>query len=241
MSDLKDILGLPKEVDGLGKVYPIKVIDYEDFLYHSNFLRFTKKHFNKEIQELPLFHLINLLAHEDEQIIHQFINMLKMITKKDFYSRITDDELPIYVSDDGSELNAENYDQFRRIVMRQNLIYEDRVFKSKTVKQWADKVLKARQENSVDMTMEDMISVVHVFTSAPFEQIANYTIYQLHHIFQRILKVEDYRKQIQFLCASGDSKIKIDPFMEKIDLYKHPYDDVFVDKSKLSSLNNAIN
>lgn len=239
MSDLKNIFGQPQYVDGLGDVYPIRVSEYEEFVFFANLLRFTKKHFDPEMAEkFTLFELVTSLTLQDESILQSFLYMLKMTTKLDFEFINEDNENFKFVCGKAVLCN-DNYDQFRDVVMKQNLIYESKVFKSKAVKEWADKVLAARAKNSVDMTMEDMVSVIHVFTGNPYEKIAEYTIYQLQHTFQRIMKVEDYHKAIQYMCA-GDTDTKPSPFMEKINLYKNPYDDVFKKKDKLSSLDQAM-
>ncbi|MCA1021646.1 hypothetical protein [Halobacillus litoralis] len=240
MSNLKDILGQPKKVFNIGDIYPVKIKDYEDFVIHSTFLRFSKKHFTNDTTGFTLFELVTALTLQDDSISQSFLNMLNTVTHKEFHYHKEPEKAAKFVSEDGSELNNENFDFFREIVMKQNLIYEEKVYKNATVKKWADKVLAARAKNSVNMTMEDMISVVKVFGNESYEDIAEYTIYQLEHTFQRILKIEDYRRTIQFMCA-GDDKSKLNPFVEKIDLYKNPYDDIFKSKDKLSTLDKAIN
>jgi hypothetical protein len=234
------IFGLPQQVEGIGDVYPIKIKDQDEFNRYAYLLQITEKHFDEEIRkELSFFELVIAFMGEDEQLVINFMYLLKMTTKKDFVLSVTEKGEPIFVDDQGHYLSKENFNEYRDTVMKQNLVFEDRVFKDPRVKEWANKVLASRRKNSVDMDMEDKASVIHVMVGTPFEQIGEYTIYQFEEVFSRILKIEDYRKVIQFMCA-GDDKSKLEPFMEKINLYKHPYDDVFKDKGQLNKLNDAI-
>lgn len=236
MLGLNDVLGQPKEVENLGKVYPVTLDKYEDFMTHAQILQYTKKHFHADLQEFTLFELaVSQLI--SAGALDSFKYMLFLVTDKEWHFYNAQNEQYMFISDD-SVLNNKNFDEFRDVVMKQNLMYEDRVFKSPMLKRWADKVLDARSKNGADVTLEDIVGVVHIFTGVPYHEIAQYTLYQLKYTFQRVIKLEAHRASVTLLPHREDGKVE--PFVDKVELYKHPYDDVFVEKSKLDGLNKAI-
>ncbi|WP_226035610.1 hypothetical protein [Aquibacillus saliphilus] len=238
MSGLSNIFGKMQKVEGINNIHPIRLNQYEEFMECAQLLSLTEKHFEESaVEKHTLFELVVGQGIKAD-VIHRFIHMLYLVTGELFELKIADMEFT-FIGGFDMYLDKTNFESFREVTMKQNLLYEDKVFKNPMVKQWADKVLEARSRNSVDMSLEDIVSVVHVFTGISYDDISAYTIYQLKHTFQRILKVEDYNRDIQFMCA-GDDKTKPKPFMEKIELYQNPYDDVFVDKNKLNNLNKAI-
>lgn len=240
MKELNNILGLPHTVAGVGKVYPVKILDYDNFMQGVSLLRLTKKHFDPKFREDHSLFSLSVAQSYRSNWIAPFLVSLQTLTKNWFELKIVDNDY-MFVGGNGSYIDSTNYEEFRDVVFKQNLLFADRAFDDPRVKAWADKVLEARKKNAVDMSIEDKVSVVHFFTGIPFSEIAEYTVYQLDHQFQRCVMVEDYKRDIQ-LIAAGSDKVALKPYMEKIDLNKDPYDDVFVDKnSKLKRLNSAFN
>lgn len=235
MDEIRNILGQPKHIEGVGYVYPVKLSDYGDFMEVARLITVTKERFPPELRdEYSLFELVTSLSlHADESV--SLLKLVKMVTDKEF--KVIDGESVSLNAEDGSSIDNSNFEEFRKVVMDQNLLYEEKVFKNPMVKKWADKVLETRQRDAIDMSMEDIISVVHVGTGVPYDTILNYTIYQLRHTFQRVVKIKDWERSIKLLCAGAEG-IKEEPYTEKIEMAKNPYDDVFKskDKDKLSKV-----
>lgn len=122
--------------------------------------------------------------------------------------------------------------------MKQNLLHEPKVFKNKLVQEWAEKTLKARQKNGVKYGIEDVITTVKNYSGITYQEVMEQTIYQVYADFQRINKLKDYDVAVSFKCA-GAEKIKIPYFAEELNMFKNPYDDLFVDKSKLKNTNQV--
>ncbi len=243
-------------VEGIGNIYPIKIKDYDEFFECADILYISKKMF--EDIELSLFDIIfaYLLKNENEEerltfkeIEMKFNNLLYYTlntNRVDFLYQEDGITIQYYIIDKDKDekeivyqLNKNNYDVFREVVMRQNLMFEPKIFKNPLVQKWADKIIKTRAKNSIDITMEDKIDTVHVFTGITYSELEKETIYQIEKDFQRVMKLKGYDTDVNFVCA-GDEKRNITHFAEKIDINKSPYDDLFVDKSKLNKLNDAM-
>jgi predicted transcriptional regulator len=68
--------------------------------------------------------------------------------------------------------------------------------------------------------------------------LADYTIYQIKSIFQRVLKLKNYDATVLFKTVDG--KINIDHFAEEIDMFKSPFSDIFKSESHHSHIKDSI-
>jgi hypothetical protein len=247
MSDsVKYIFGLPEFIEGIGKIYPIQMKYYDDFMNAANIICLSYDHFNLveikkayKTEDIKLFDLLILTASQSEDGELAFLNLSKIFSyvlrKEVFFS----ENLICFITNDGESINRFNYDQFREVVMNQNLLFTPKVYKNKKIQEWAEKVLKTRAKNSLDSTIEDMISTIAVISGKDYDTLANYSIYQIRQEFNRIMKIESYRNAIAFRCA-GDDKTKIEHFAEIIDMFKNPYDDIFKEKNTMKNINSAL-
>ncbi|MFB5759103.1 hypothetical protein [Paenibacillus medicaginis] len=239
MTSLNHILGYPEIISGIGEVHPITLKDYDLFESCSSVLYLTKAHFGENYADHFLLDLL-VLGVNDDVIKNSLRLIFSIVTKKEVTLHIdASTNNYAFVIDEENQINKYNYDQLRQLIMKQNLMFEQKVYKNKIIKEWAEKALKARSKKGAKITIEDIISTISVFTGKHYKDLASYTIYQLQSDFNRINKLKDYDATIAFKCA-GDDKSKIGHYAEFIDLFKNPNDDPFVDDSKLANLNSAI-
>ena len=244
---LTSIWGLPEEVNGIGNIYPVKMIDYDRFNSVSNYLRYAKGHFQLPKGDSSKIPLLDLLLHffrEDE--IDKKLCILFSIILRSEVSFMTNGEDYYFQSEEVEEdgkiiyhcINRDNYDEFRQVVMKQNLIHEPKVYKNKMVQQWAEKVLNARNKNSANIEVEDMITTVSAFTGKNYNVLMNSSIYQLYADFYRVRKMKNFDTSV--LAGAVGGEMKLEDFAESLDIYKNPYDDLFVGKGKMKNINNAL-
>src|SRR3972149_6816608 len=112
---------------------------------------------------------------------------------------------------------------------------EDELIK-KLVQEWANKVLESRSRNSTKISIEDIITTVSVYKGKDYSELLNYTIYQIYADFYRIRKMKKYDTDTLFATVSSE-KFTIEDFAEEINMFKSPYDDLFVSSDKLNKLN----
>jgi hypothetical protein len=106
-------------------------------------------------------------------------------------------------------------------------MFEPKVYKNKLTQQWAEEVLKKKAEESANITMEDMISVVSAFNGKHYWDLENYTIYQIYSDFYRICGFINHDESMKARLA-GSNETEITSFAESLDLFHNPYDDIFV-------------
>lgn len=237
MSQLNHIFSKPTCTEDIDQttsipIYPIKLKDLDEFQRCSYLLNFSKENF--EESEKPLLFLIFAAAGrlnlQYEQLTETFCKLFSLVTQKEVsfdYSYFLIGKLKF--------VGVENYSQVREIIMRQNLIHEPKVFKDPLVQEWANMVLESKTKKGPKITIEDMITTVSVETGKHYAELENYSKYQLFSDFYRIRKMKNY--DLSLLARSNGGDVEIVDFAEDLDLYKNPYDDLFVDSSKLDKFN----
>ncbi len=242
MSKLNHIFAQPEHVEGVGNIYPILLKDYDEFDECSKILYISKNHFMET--ELPLLALM-YLSHEQLGYSLQdlLISLERLFTlvareKMDFYA--VDENLYIFANETQDRIvDFSNYEQVRKIIMKQNLMFEQKVYKNPKVQEWAMKVIKAKQKNAPNITVEDMITTVSGYKHIHYDEMQErYTVYQLYADFYRYRKTKRHDSDVIFRSV-GDERT-IEDFAESLDLFHNPYDDLFVSKDKLGKLNQAL-
>jgi hypothetical protein len=246
MKSLKNIFNKPILVEGVGSIYPVKLKDYDDFEETSDLLYISRNHFaSNDIPLLALMfgsasQLLKLDKTIEEEftpeeainkLLDKFIKLFSIVTNSEV-SFISGNNMEGFLIGISGFISTHNYDIVREIIMRQNLMFEQKVFKNKKVQEWANKVLETKSKNQPKIDMEEMLSTVSIFTGKHYWDLENYTIYQIYSDFYRIRKMKSYDVSAMARCQGHD--IEIDDFAEDLDIYKNPYDDLFVDSGKLN-------
>jgi hypothetical protein len=241
---LQYLFAEPEYVDGIDEnnpiaIYPVKAKDYDLFQMYSQVLHLSKNHFAET--PCPLLILV-LLSHEllgikEEELKLNFCNLFSLVLQKEV-NFISIEEGFLIGKD--NIISHHNYDKIREIIMRQNLMFEQKIYKTKLMNQWAEKALKAKQKGAAKVSFEDIVSTVSVGCHKHYDDLKNYTIYQIFSDFYRYRKIEEHRSNIQYRAAGAD--ITLQDYAEDLsaDLYHNPYDDLFVSSDKLTGLNKAI-
>ena len=247
METVKYIFGRPDYVDGIGLIYPVQMKNYDDFMSVANILCLSYEHFNvdeikKDLhkENIKLLDLVILSATQNQGYlgIYNLTKALKLVLREDVRFNQVENTFNMK---DGNKITRDNYDQFREIVMTQNLLFTPKVYKNKKLQEWAEKVIKARAKSAIPSDIESQISTAALLTNKNFNEIEEWSIYQFNMQFNRALKLESYKTTIQYMLA-GSQDVNLEHFAEIINLLKNPYDDIFKDKNsgKLKNLNSAL-
>jgi len=240
---VKNILGKPKFITGVGYIYPIKVKDYEEFTDYAKILYVSKKHFESvpedyKLLDLIIFNCVHLGYKNQDDFIRNVSRLFEIVTNEEVSFFYDSKSYGFMIGKDGL-IDSKNYEDIRSILMNQNIIFEQKVYKTKIMNEWAEKVMKVKQKNAPNITFEDIISTVSVGCSKNYWDLENYTIYQLYSDYYRFRKIQDYETSVQFKCVGGD--IKLSDYSENLDLYHNPYDDLFISQDKLTGINKIVN
>lgn len=248
---LAHIFQKPKIIENVGEVYSVLMKDYDDFMDKANILSYSYAHFavdeiskSMEIpkEEIKLLDLITIISTQTESFEQAFDNLnvvFSIVLRKPVENTWGENGI-YFFSGDEYLIDRNNYDDVRKAIMEQNLIFEPKVFKSKLTQEWAERVLQTRAKSSVNITIEDMVTTVAVLSGKHYWDLENYSYYQLKAEFSRISKIKNYDTSSQLLGNPYASDVKLDHYAENVEMFKSPYDDIFVSKNKLSKLNSAL-
>lgn len=210
-------------IETVGEVKPVPLKHYDKFMKNANIITFSEKHFDKDkIKqeydwinfELKLFDCLLLSlppAAMEEYLYHtlsiafqQEVELHNGNTLEAYYS----------IGKDGGIVNRDNYDEVREVIMKQNLLFEQKVYKGKLAKEYAELAMKEKARNSIEIDIEAMITTVSIFGGINLHSLRHYSVYQLHALFSRINKIKDSDYNVHYRCA-GASKIPNSHYAEK--------------------------
>lgn len=254
-----NILNKPTYVKGIGEIYPVRMIHYDEFMECANVISLTVDHFDvgevrkifgiPDDEEIKLLDLITFMSASSEDgsplpldnnpTFNQMKNLFEIVLQKEVTYQLTNEYGLTFNYGEGGMIYRDNYDELRKVIMSQNLLFEPKVYKDKLMQQWADKVLKARAKGGIDIDIEEYLTTIAVMSGKHYWDLSRYTIYQIKHEFSRIVKFKAFDTNLAMIGHS--EKIGQDHYAEKTDVGKSPYEDLFVDKNKkLGKLNSSI-
>ena len=230
---LKDYLGLPEEVDGI-TLYPIKVLDWEEFSseayrflpYGYDFLKFRLK----ASSEVKLFDfLVAIISDEIETSKSQNHTLLDGLEK--MFSLITRQNVRGFVDtknqewwfelEDGGRITKHNYDSIRDIVMRQNLIFEPVVAPDELSQKMIDDAIAILNKKGSPSDLEAMICAVCNSKGISAKEMEHYTYYQLRADFEMSQRL-DFSRAIHVYRAQG-ATVEPPNIADKLSIHENPY------------------
>jgi hypothetical protein len=240
---LDNILNKSIFVENFGNIYPVKLKNWDEFELNLNPVILGKDHIPLNIEDdFPLLDRLFALGRQDENVFMNLCKVFNIIAQSQKFQLLVGEQDYVFVNENNQIINRENYDGIRQIILQQNILFEPKIYKNPTIKKWAEKVLASRGKNAPNVTLEDKLSTVSVFSGKHYWELADYTMYQLNYDFNRICKVKNYDTQsMMFANPYADlSKFKLEHFAENINMYENPYDGIFKETSSLSKINGAI-
>jgi len=236
MNDLRYILNIPIEIDGIGRIYPFTMEEYALYSHYFNILTVTvdlylqyvdskQKELRKELESrIKNFDVVC----SQPEFVEMLLSLLSISFKpqKLKYDSTTQ---TIFIND--GKITRDNYDYIRNEIIKVNNIRLPKQAKTKELQEWFDKAYKARSmQNKNAGDMEDIITSIMAFTGYTPEEIKKMTVYQVNKLIARLNKISEYKTNIQFLCA-GAEKINLEHWSSKID----DKDDITVDYNEFVS------
>lgn len=245
MDDLRNLFGEPKFVEGIGDVYPIQLSDWTIFNFYSPVIQLRLEQFENRTDDMTLFDCLIREGKKDQRILIMLKEALHMILKVEDIAFGESDGQHRFVYGEEYEINRENYDEFRKVVMEQNLMIEPKIYKNKLMQKWAEMALKARSSKGIEMTFEDKITTLAAWDGNKPTFYKDYTYYQFEAMFQRMCQFKNFDSQSIMMAnpyAAESVSKSMEHFAQSINLRKDPYDDVFVkeDNSKLGRIKNSL-
>jgi hypothetical protein len=146
--------------------------------------------------------------------------LLEMLLKKEV--EITKENIFIYEEKNiVGNINKDNFDKFRDIVMKNNLLYEPLVGYDLNSNEIIKKAIKSKSEKGKKSSLESVIGIVSINRNLSDKEIQEYTIYRLYADFELISR--QHYNQLYFMLKTVGSSVDLMELSEEINIYKNPY------------------
>lgn len=181
--------------------------------------------------------ILNEKMYKDLSLQHfesEIIEMIEIVLAKKVLYNSKMNCFDVY--DENNELisyiDTYNFNEFRKIVMEQNLLFEPLIAPNKKAQKYIDASL--RNDSGQESDIEAIVAFVS--TNSFTGDISNYTYYRLMAEFRSLIKQMN-RSDIVSHSAAGATKkngspLDIPNIVSKLEVNKNPYDDVFKEVNK---------
>ena len=200
------------------RIFTFEFASNEDYLY------LLDKETKDNIEEFKT------ISEEDKLSLSEFIKLLTIILKCNI--EFDEDELEFRLDNESiksNKINKENFEKFRTIVMRQNLLFEPLFYEDFILQQMLESWRAMQKNNSESQsTLEGMLQVIALTKGKNPSELKDYTYYQVVAEYSRIqvLQQYDWVKSIQ-TSGYGSNDIKTPNIAEDLNLNQHPEESGF--------------
>lgn len=209
------ILGLPVSTE-IGDIQFIKVKDYPQYYMDLQVVSWGKlevigkySEINKdgtldemidEMRKLSLYEIAMGLSDMRESYENVF---LKSLDNEDALAMI----------------NIDNFDYYRQLIMEMNFVKEEKINPNPEIQEAVERSKRVKSRDSDKLTFSDVCSSVVAYSGKSYDDILNFTIYQLYMTFYRIGQIKNYDTTTLFSTVSSE-KINIESWSKHIDPYE---------------------
>lgn len=233
------------------KLYPIKVKQFKKFMEYANYFLFSKKHYGIDNKHSLLEYTItvnmariqqahNMKIEEIEcmkEAITEFSNALSIVCREIIFidkEKLVEGEMEFINADRTIIVNKGNYELIRKIILKQNLINEPKIFEDEIEEKLAQKYLNAQRKNNKGISgMGEIANLVSCCTGKSYEQLYNQNVMQLYTDYYRCINTENFKTTSLFRTVSD--KVDIVNFTQEVTsaLFQDPYAGMWKDRSQI--------
>ncbi|MBM7835736.1 hypothetical protein [Clostridium sardiniense] len=188
----------------------------EDETLLNAFIGDSDKKFYKNLNKVDYKYKMNM--EEFKEILEMTLKCKVIIDEENMKVKLEKSVL------DDDEINSENFEEYRKVVMRQNLLfaplyYDDFILQS-MLEQLREKQRTVKEEAS---DLEAILQILSLKKGIHPKDFKEYTYYQVMAEFARFQTLENYDwvKLIQ-TSGYGSKDVEVPKLDKKIDLNRHP-------------------
>ena len=230
---IKDYMNLPEEIEGIGSVYPVSIVEWEEFsklaqrflLYSYDMIKYK---FKIE-QEIPMldFLFATILQSETEEGrikgIEELQQLFSIVLKEKVkaYYDTQSNEWILVVGENKGEINRLNFDSLKSVFLRQNLLFEPLIANNDVAQQIIDDAIKRMSRQGEEVDLESMIASISVIKGISPQDFQNYSYYQLRADYEISQRIENNR--IIHLYRSQGGKAEPIGLITPLSIHENPY------------------
>jgi hypothetical protein len=234
MMNIKEfyILGLPIETD-IGECHFIKVKDYPDFCMDLQVMSMTKDHLINKYNEVNKNNA--LVEFIEEMKKHDLFELAFTIPElQDSYFRVftkvfNNPEVIL-------KLTHENFPYFRKLIMEMNGIKEEIINPNPEIQRAIERSKRVKAKEGDKLAFHDIITSLVGFNGLTYENINDFTIYQMYMTYYRIAQIKNYDTSTLFATVSD--KVIVDSWSKHIDMFEE--EKHFVEHEKFKKTTGSV-
>lgn len=251
------LMNEPCIVENMGSLYPVLVKDYGLFIKNAELLMYGNQHIKGNVLQGIIVSGIAQLCNGNigsvdygtlemcfnitAQTIAKIISCvarkeIKYITNFELVARNENEFFTATFYDEGYTIliNDTNWEIFREIVLKQNVIQNPKVYEDPLYEKWLNKSKIAESKGKDTITIGDMMTVISCYTGKTYEVIKNQNMMQLYSDYHRINHVVNYDATTLFKTVSNNVP-NVNFSCSIVDeLFKDRDDDYAMDSSEIS-------
>lgn len=157
----------------------------------------------------------------------EIIELLELL----FKTKVVFKEKTFYIMQDKNVLGILNRDifyEFREVVMTSNLLHPPKIVSDLHSQKVIDRAIQSMSKNGINEDIASVCSLVKSEYKVTDEELLNYTYFRLRYDFEMANR-KHLNMFIYMLRSQGCSDAEIKYLCEKVDLYKDPYEGLFID------------
>lgn len=232
-------------------LYPIKVKQYKEFMKYINYFLFSKKHYGIDNKQNLFEYTITVnmarikqqssaeISTQDTilQVVNEFTEAFTIICREPIYvdkDKLIEGEIEFINEKRTININKGNFELIRKIVLKQNMITEPKIFEDEIEAQLAEKWMKAQRKNNKGVSgMGEIANLVSCYTGKSYEELYNQNVMQLYADYYRCINTENFKTTSLFRTVSD--KVDIVNFTQEItsSLFADPYAGMWKDRSQI--------
>lgn len=217
MMDVKEfyILGLPVETP-IGNCSFIKVKDYPDYFMDLQIVALTKNHLISKYTELnkdgSITEFVDALHKASLYEIATGIPEVNSAYVKLFGKVFNDKQILV-------DINEENFSYYRNLVLTMNCIKEEIINPNPEIQKAIERSRRVKSREGEKIEFADIVTSVVGYNGLTYENINDFSIYQLYMTYYRIAQFKNYDTSTLFATVSSE-KIDIDSWSKHINLFE---------------------
>jgi hypothetical protein len=191
-----------------------------------------QKQYDELMQLLNLYDTGKVIIYS----IFELEELFSMLLKKQVVFKYNSNNLQDYIFQVENEnlfITKDNFNEFKDIVMWQNLLYEMPSSESEFINERIQKTIELNSKDNKGGDLCAMISVVGIERGLSDDDIFKYTYYRLYYDYM-VINRKFSNLFIYMLRSQGCSEAKIQELSEAVDLYFDPMDLIVDRKAKIN-------
>jgi hypothetical protein len=217
MMDIKEfyILGLPIQTE-IGECQFLKVKEYPDYFMDLQVASMSKDQIIHKYCEINKNGALNELIDELRRLpLYEIVHGIPELQNSYYklFNKVFNSEYAL------SHIDEKSFDYYRKLVITMNCMKEERINPNPEIQKAIERSKRVKSLDGEKTEFADIVTSVVGFNGLSYQDINEFTIYQLYMTYYRIAQFKNYDTTTLFSTVSTE-KIKIDSWSKHIDLFE---------------------